>query len=126
MRSDFNGFLQNQKKGNWQNIVKYIFVIKRDRSGVTPNVLNIIAEFNKTFPVSIITMDDLKKLTHTTLPFSDDGMLLSEFKNDITDIMEYIIETDFAAEPFCISLADEIEANMNKWIRKKKHLKIVQ
>lgn len=123
MRSDFNGFLQNQKKGNWQNIKKYIFVVKRQRNGVTATVLNLIAEFNRTFPVGIITMDDLKALTHTTLPFSDDGILLSEFKNDITDIMEYIIDTDFAAEPFRISLADEIEANMNKWLKKKKTFK---
>lgn len=123
MKLDFNGFLKNRMKGNWQSIEKYIFVIKRDRKGATPTVLDLVTEFNKTFPVDIFTMDDLEMLTKTILPFSSDGILLNEFKVDITDIMEYIIDTDFAAEPFRISLADEIEANMNKWLKKKNTFK---
>ncbi|MBS7174538.1 hypothetical protein NE644_20650 [Blautia wexlerae] len=53
------------------------------------------------------------------LPFSEDGYLLEEFKSDVTYIMEYIIETDFSAEPFDINLADEICSILGKWSKKK-------
>ena len=52
------------------------------------------------------------------LPFSEDGYLLEEFKSDVTYIMEYIIETDFSAEPFDINLADEICSILGNGVRK--------
>lgn len=119
LRSDFNGFIAQRANGNWQGIQKYIFVIKRKRKGITPSVMNLIAEFGQRFPVGIVTMDDLKKWADGFLPFSEDGKRLVEFKNDVTKIMEYIIETDFAAEPFWSLLSDNIEEGiLRKWNKK--------
>ena len=75
--------------------------------------------FNQIFPVLLVTMDDLKMIEKYYLPFSEDGYLLEEFKSDVTYIMEYIIETDFSAEPFDINLADEICSILGKWSKKK-------
>lgn len=120
MREDFNGFIALREKGKWQDIKKYVFVIKRKRSGITSNVMNVIADFQKTFPVDIMAMDDLKLIANSCLLFSEDGMLLQELKNDVTDIMEYIIATDFSAQPFRMSLSDEIEIGiLEKWSKKR-------
>ena len=117
LTSDFNGFM-HKKNGMWRDIQTYIFVIKRERAGITPSVLGIIEEFRKDFPVEIMTMDDLEKLEKGYLPFSEDGRKLLEFKEDVTKVMEYIIKTDFAAGPFCMSLWDNIETAIEKWNRK--------
>ena len=53
------------------------------------------------------------------MTFSADGYLLEEFKVDVTDIMEYIRDTDFSAEPFDIFLEDRIVAILEKWNKKK-------
>ena len=53
-------------------------------------------------------MEDLKEMSEGYLSFSEDGYLEEEFKKDVTDIMEYIIDTDFSAEPFDIKLVDKI------------------
>lgn len=119
LRSDFNGFIAQRANGNWQGIQKYIFVIKRKRKGITPSVMNLIAEFGQRFPVGIVTMDDLKKWADGFLPFSEDGRRLVEFKKDVTEIMEYIIKTDFAAEPFCDSLPNNIMNILEKWNKKR-------
>lgn len=116
IKSDFHGFIKQREKGNWQYIQKYIFVIKRDREGITSSVLNWITQFNDTFPVGLMTLNDLVLLANGYLPFSDDGRLLLEFKNDVTKVMEYIIATDFTAEPICMSLSDNIKLNiLVKW-----------
>ncbi len=117
INSDFNGFLEQRRKGNWSSIQMLIFVIKS--SGITPTVLNLIDEIRHKFPVKICSLDDLKSLSKEYLPFSDDGRLLLEFKGDITTIMEYIINTDFTAEPFLMSLSDDIQIDIQKWNKKK-------
>lgn len=120
INSDFNGFLEQREKGNWIKIQKLIFIIKSNRSGITPTVLNLIMEINTKFPVEIWSLDDLKLLSINYLPFSDDGRLLIEFKDDITTIMEYIIDTDFTAEQFRMSLSDDIQIKiLQKWNKKK-------
>ena len=119
LKSDFNGFMLHKKNGDWSYIRQYCFVIKRERSGITPKVGDLLASFNQIFPVLLVTMDDLKMIEKYYLPFSEDGYLLEEFKSDVTYIMEYIIETDFSAEPFDINLADEICSILGKWSKKK-------
>ncbi len=119
LKSDFYGFIEHRKNGHWKEIQKYIFVVKRERIGVTPTVMNLISEFRNVFPVEIMTMDDLKIIEEGYLPFSEDGRLLLELKKDITDIMEYIIKTDFAAEPFYLSLSDDINNILEKWSKKR-------
>lgn len=123
LKSDFSGFLKHKKNGDWKNIEQYIFVIKRDRAGITPAIMNLISEFKETFTVSIVTMDDLKLISKGYLPFSDDGKLLEEFKIDIIETMEYIIETDFSAQPFNLNLSDEIEEIIKKWSKTKHSFK---
>lgn len=119
LKSDFEGFITLKKSGMWEKIQKYVFVIKRERSGITSSVLNLVMSFNDIFPADIITMDDIYLITQGCLLFSDDGLLLQKFKNDVTEIMEYIIDTDFAAEPFRIFLFDEIEKIISKWTKKR-------
>lgn len=120
LKSDFYGFLKHRNEGNWKEIQKYVIVIKRERTGVTPTVFNLISEFRSHFPVEIMTMEDLDILEKGYMPFSDDGRLLQEFKKDVTELMEYIIATDFAAEPFRMSLSDEITFGiLEKWEKKK-------
>lgn len=131
INKDFENFLNQREKGQWKYIQKYIFVIKRERNGVTSTVLNQISEFKHTFPVDIMTLDDLLLFEKQYLPFSEDGKLLEEFKEDVTSIMEYIIDTDFAAEPFKMSFPDDIKSFLKKWkqkkyIFKKKELKILK
>lgn len=117
---DFEGFISLKNKGYWQGIQKYIFVIKRERSGITSNVLNLIGNLRMRFPVDILTMDDLQLIANGYLPFSEDGKLLQEFKTDVTEIMEYIRDTDFSGEPFRMSLSDEIELDiLSKWNKKR-------
>ena len=118
LKSDFYGFMKHKQNGDWEEIQKYIFVIKNKRIGITPEINKLVAKFRKSFPVDILTLDDLQKMTSQYLPFSEDAQLLLEFKADVTDIMEYIIEIDFAAEPFYISLPDKINSIMEKWNRK--------
>ncbi|MDY5305546.1 hypothetical protein [Fusobacterium gastrosuis] len=118
MKSDFSGFMNARSKGYWQNIEKYIFVIKTYRQGVTPRVLSLITDFNKEFRVEVLTMDDLEILSSSDLPFSKDGKLLNEFKNDMVKILEYIIKRDFLAEPFDIYIFDEIDILEEKWSSK--------
>lgn len=120
LKLDFNGFIALKKKGYWQGVQKYIFVIKRERSGITSNVLNLIEDLRMSFLVDILTMDDLRLIANGFLPFSEDGKLLQEFKTDVTEIMEYVRDTDFAAEPFRMSLSDEIELGiLTKWNKKR-------
>lgn len=124
LNSDFNGFLEQRKNGNWGDIQKLIFVVKSERSGITATILNLIMQINNEFPADIWDMNDLELLSTNYLPFSDDGKLLLEFKNDSTKIMEYIIETDFTAEPFLISLLDEIQLGLlKKWNKKQNSFK---
>lgn len=116
IKKDFAGFCLDREDGYWCKIEKYVFVVKRERGGLTPKVLNLIAEFNEKFPVDIWTLDDLQQIAKGYLPFSSDGRLLVEFKADVIEIMEYIVDTDFAAEPFRMSLSDEIEMGiLGKW-----------
>lgn len=120
LKADFNGFLSQRKNGYWNDIETYIFVIKRERTGITSTVLNLISEFRHIFSVDLMTLDDLEMLDNQYLPFSENGKLLEEFKSDVTSIMEYIIETDFSAEPFSINLSDNIELGIvAKWKKKK-------
>lgn len=84
-------------------------------------MLNLISEFNEKFPVDIWTMDDLQQIVKGYLPFSSDGRLLVEFKADVIEIMEYIVDTDLAAEPFRMSLSDEIEIGILDKRRKYKY-----
>ncbi len=119
LKSDFYGFMLHKEHGEWSNIRQYCFVIKRERSGITPKVGNLLASFDQMFPVLLVTMDDLKMIEKYYLPFSEDGYLLEEFKSDVTYIMEYIRDTDFSAEPFDINLADEICSILGKWSKKK-------
>lgn len=120
IKSDFEGFIAFREKGMWKNIQKYVFVIKRERSGITSSVLNLVMNFNNLFPVDIMTMDDIYLIAKGVLLFSDDGILLQEFKNDVTEMMEYIVDTDFAAEPFRILLFDEIQSGIiSKWTKKR-------
>lgn len=124
INSDFNGFLKQRKNENWGNIQKLIFVVKSERSGITATVLNLIMQINNKFPAEIWSLDDLKLLSINYLPFSDDGRLLLEFKDDITTIMEYIIKTDFTAEPFLITLSDNIQLGIfEKWNKKQNSFK---
>lgn len=124
LKSDFNGFLEQREKGNWSDIQKLIFVVKSERSGITTTVLNLIMQFNNRFPTDIMEMNDLELLSMDYLPFSNDGKLLLEFKNDSTGIMEYIIGTDFTAEPFLISLLDNIQFGiLKKWNKKQNSFK---
>ena len=118
IKNDFETFMKNKNNGAWGCIDQYIFVIKRERLGVTPDVLNeVISNFNTTSNVKfdIITMQDISNLCEDFLVFSDDGQLLNKFKNEVIPIMEYIIDTDFTAELFRLGLCDEIEAATNKW-----------
>ena len=119
LRSDFNGFMEQRKNGQWGSIKTYCFVIKRERTGITPSVENLIISFNRDFPVWVIAMEDLKKMSEGYLPFSEDGYLLEELKKDVTNIMEYIIDTDFSAEPFDVKLVDGISFVLEKWKKKK-------
>ena len=119
LRTDFNGFMEHKRNGEWSSINQYCFVVKRERQGITPLVANQIFAFNKDFPVAVMTMEDLKKIADGYLTFSADGYLLEEFKVDVTDIMEYIRDTDFSAEPFDIFLEDRIVAILEKWNKKK-------
>ena len=120
IKSDFDGFLSWKKKGEWQSIQLYVFVIKREREGVTSTVLNLVSELNKIFPLKIMTMQDLRVLSQNYLPLSSDGQLLMELKEDITEILEYIIETDFSSQAFCISFLDDIDGKIiSKWSKKK-------
>ena len=65
-------------------------------------------------------MDKLKIIAEGYLPFSTDGPLLNEFKSDVTEIMEYLVDTDFASQAFRITLADEIELDIvDKWRKRK-------
>lgn len=120
---DFNGFLKQRENGKWVLIQKLIFIIKSERNGITPTVLNLIMEINTKFPTDIWSLDDLKLLSTNYLPFSDDGRLLLEFKDDVTKTMEYIISTDFSAKSFSMSLPDEIDGILEKWNKKQKSFK---
>lgn len=120
LTTDFGGFIALKKNGYWKEIQKYIIVIKRERSGITSNVLNLIMDFRQQFSVDILTMDDLRLIANGNLPFSEEGKLLQEFKKDVTEIMEYIRDTDFAAEPFRMSLSDDIKFDLlPKWNKKR-------
>lgn len=119
IKSDFEGFLEQRENGNWADIQQLIFIIKSERSGITPTVLNLIMKINACFPVKVWSLDDLKYISTSYLSFSDDGRLLQEFKDDTTKLMEYIIETDFTAEPFLMSLYDDIQIGiLPKWNKK--------
>lgn len=120
MKSDFSGFMNARSKGYWQNIEKYIFVIKTYRQGVTPRVLSLITDFNKEFRVEVLTMDDLEYLANGYLPFSDNERLLEEFRNDTVKILEYILKTDFTIKPFYLLIFDDIEILKEKWESKTK------
>ena len=51
----------------------------------------------------------VEKLARNQKQYSDkDKLLLEEFKNDYTDIIEYIVRTDFSAELIDINLSDRI------------------
>ena len=118
LKSDFNGFIMHKNNGNWSQISKYIFVVKRERSGVTPKIMNLISEFNKFFPVEIWTLQDIESMILGHKIFSNDGILFENFKNEVYEILEYIINTDFASQPFRITLADEIqESILDKWCK---------
>lgn len=119
LKSDFNGFMKHRENGYWKQIQKYIFVIKIERNGVTSAVFNLISQFREVFNVEILTLEDLKLMEKNYLPFSDDGRLLFELKEDVTEVMEYIIETDFSAEPFFISLIDSINFIIEKWKKRR-------
>lgn len=76
LRTDFNGFMEHKRNGEWSSINQYCFVVKRERQGITPLVANQIFAFNKDFPVAVMTMEDLKKIADGYLTFSADGYLL--------------------------------------------------
>ena len=86
LRTDFNGFMEHKRNGEWSSINQYCFVVKRERQGITPLVANQIFTFNKDFPVAVMTMEDLKKIADGYLTFSADGYLLEEFMVDVTEI----------------------------------------
>ncbi|WP_142414409.1 hypothetical protein [Hathewaya massiliensis] len=119
LKSDFRGFMDLKNAGKWEDIKEYFFVIKRKRSGITSTVINLISEFNKEFTVKIMTLDDIMGIISGYQPFSDDGILLRELKKDVTDIMEYVVNTDFASQPFSMRLADEIDDISSKWKKKR-------
>ncbi len=119
LKNDFRGFINLRSNGEWGNISEYIFVIKRERSGVTSRVIELISELNREFNVGIMTLDDIEGIVKGYQPFSEDGILLKEFKNDITEIMEYIVDIDFSAQPFRMELADEISDIESKWQKKR-------
>lgn len=121
LRHDFEGFLERRNKGYWKFIKQYIFVVKRIRKGMTATVLNLIGEFNdadKNLSVNIIGLDTIKNLLEGPLPFSQDGNLLQEFKNDVVETMEYVINYDFASQLIKISLPEEIDEIKEKWEKK--------
>ena len=62
LKADFNGFIKHRNNGHWSGIQLYYFVIKRERTGITSTIINLIYEFRNVFPVEIMTMDDLKIL----------------------------------------------------------------
>ncbi|WP_373262063.1 hypothetical protein [Hungatella hathewayi] len=115
MREDINGFLEQRSNGNWQNITKYVFVIKKERAGITAPVLNLIGEFTNIFPVEIISLDDLRLLANSFLPFSSEGNLFLNFRNQVTPLLQYIIEIDFSASHFRASLPIEIDEICKQW-----------
>ncbi|WP_338945353.1 hypothetical protein KST17_07365 [Fusobacterium canifelinum] len=121
LKSDFLGFIKIKNKGkNWQNIIKYIFVIKTRWIGITSKIIDLISNFNNAFPVEVLTMDDLENLYSNYLPFSKDGVLFNEFKSDTVKILEYILRINFTAEPFYLEIFDEIEILKEKWLSKTK------
>lgn len=118
IQNDFNGFIKQRKNGNWTQITKYIFVIKRERRAATSSVIDLISKLGKelsTVSTEIITLDDINIMINGYLPFSQDGQLLEKFKNEILEIVECCIKTDFSAQPFKISLIDNIQELLERW-----------
>lgn len=63
----------------------------------------------------------IKKIPRKADQKSDaDKKLLETFKDDFTDILEYIIDTDFTAQLVNIGLSDKIDSLVSKWSKKKK------
>lgn len=115
LTADFNGFMAQRDNGNWQTIKQYIFVVKKERIGISPTVFNLIAGFNTRFPVNIWDLDDLKIAINGILPFSSEGMMFQNFKAQITPLLQYIIDIDFSAYYFRITLFDEITYICKQW-----------
>ena len=115
MESDFANFLYQRSQGHWNTINKYVFVIKYNRFGMTPDVMGLVASLGQRFPTEMMTLEDLKLLTDSYLPFSDDGKMFEVFKSDFSTIGEYAVRTDFSAAPISISFPDELDIFIEKW-----------
>lgn len=116
IESDFNKFLTHRNNSHWSTIDKYIFVIKTERTGITPKIMQYIAEINNNYiTTKVMTMDDLEIMMNSFRPFSDDGQLLQELKNDFIEVFDYIIKTDFAAEYFSFDFPDRVQNLVDKW-----------
>lgn len=129
IKSDFNNFIKQRENGYWQYISSYIFVIKRQRIGVTPKVLDLITNLNNNynFKVGIMTLDDLEE----QLIFFDNKPNFQYFKYDVVEIMEYIVRTDFSAQPIDINFPDKLSEIIEKWTKisntfSKKELEILK
>ncbi len=115
MRSDFEGFLQHRGDGYWKNIKQYIFVIKRERSGITANIHELLNEFMNYMAVQIWTLCEIEDMIKGYQMFSEDGRKLNLFKNDACVILKYIIDTDFTVCPFSVDFVDEIDFVFKRW-----------
>lgn len=115
LTADFNGFMAQRDNGNWQTIKRYIFVVKKERIGISPTVFNLIAGFNTRFSVNIWDLDNLKMIINGMLPFSSEGMMFQNFKAQITPLLQYIVDIDFSASYFRITLFDEIIHICKQW-----------
>ena len=57
---------------------------------------------------------------------TEDEKLLSEFKEDFTKVLEYIIDTDFSAELIKINLSYTLDDLISKWNKKRYKFKFKQ
>ena len=121
---DFEGFLAQKEKGNWENIEQLNFVIKVNHKGLSSKVLNCISEFNKKFPTEVYTLDDLRNLQKNTLSLSikNDNNLLKKLKSDTTLIIEEIIKVDLSAEALSFCILDQITILKEYWLYKKNYI----
>ncbi|MBM6760918.1 hypothetical protein [Megamonas hypermegale] len=115
---DFNRFMEN--KSHWKNIEEYVFIIKQDRTGTSPFILEKIYDLEKIIPTKLLTLQHIYNLIDSNINFfNTDNTLLINFKKDITPIAEYIISHDFASEAFDIEILDDMDSIIDTWKSKK-------
>ncbi|GAU77122.1 hypothetical protein [Fusibacter sp. 3D3] len=90
-RSDLKGFEKRKNDGEWKSIDEWIFVLKSDRKGIPPKLLEVVGDANNerdNIAIGIWSMDDIydeiKNLLTPEIPYE----VLSEVEMTISTLIK--------------------------------------